>query len=226
GEVIGEVGLFLGCIARLTDTHALNASIHVLNSLGYTVHVPQNQTCCGALHARYGEDAEPLLTKNHEAFSGMDSIVSTSSACVAELSREFQGRVHDISLFLDIAKGWERVDIAPFEGKIAVHDPCSLRNVLKDEAAPYRLLERIPEAIVEPLSGNGQCCGSAGSYFLTEPEMANALLDDKMEMIGNSGAQLIATSNVGCAMSLRGRGASVLHPVVILARQMGYQCSI
>ncbi len=226
GEKNGEVGLFLGCIARLTDTHALNAAIHVLNSLGYTVHVPQDQTCCGALHVRYGEDAVPLMEKNRQAFSEIDTIVSTSSACTAELSREFQGRVQDISGFLENAEGWERVEISPFEGKIAVHDPCSLRNVLKKEAMPYRILEKIPGAIVEALPANGQCCGSAGSYFLTEPEMANALLDDKMEVIGKSEAKIIATSNVGCAMSLRGRGARVAHPVVIIARQMGYQCSI
>lgn len=221
GEVLGEVGLFLGCISRLTDTLALNSAIHVLNRLGYAVHVPQNQTCCGALHARFGEDSGALLEKNAEAFSGLDAIISTSSACTVELSAAFPGRVYDISRFLADAPGWDRVKIAPLETRIAVHEPCSLRNVLKEERHPYRLLERIPGAIVEALEGNGQCCGSAGSYFLTQPEMANALLDDKMARVNESGAAIIATSNIGCALSLRARGAAVLHPVVILARQMG-----
>ena len=222
GEALGEVGLFLGCVARLTDTLTLNAAIHVLNRLGYTVHVPQDQTCCGALHARFGENAEPLVTRNLEAFSGIDVVLGTSSACTVELSSFFQGRIFDISRFLCEAKGWERMEISPFEGKIAVHEPCSLRNVLKGQDYPYRLLERIPGASVVPLEGNGQCCGSAGSYFLTQPEMANSLLDDKMEMVCKSGARIIATSNVGCAMFMGARGAGVLHPVVILARQTGF----
>ena len=222
GEKLGEVGLFLGCVARLTDALTLNASIHVLNRLGYTVHVPRDQTCCGALHARFGEDSGRLASRNLGAFSGMESIVGTSSACTAELSSLFGKRIVDIGRFLDGARGWERLEIEPLRGKIAVHDPCSLRNVLKGQDHAYRLLERIPGATVLPLEGNGQCCGSAGSYFLTQPEMANALLDDKMEKVKESGAKFIATSNVGCAMSLAARGAEVLHPVVILAFQTGF----
>lgn len=227
GAVIGHVGLFLGCVARLTDALTLNATIHVLNKLGYTVQVPQGQTCCGALHARFGEDASALAENNRQAFSGLDVILGTSSACTAELCGDpgFSGRVIDISRFLDGSTGWERVEIAPLKKKIVVHDPCSLRNVLKDQDYPYRLLQRIPGAQVVPLGGNDQCCGSAGSYFLTQPEMANALLDDKMKELAEAGADMVATSNVGCAMSLRTRlqGTGVLHPVVILAHQMGFE---
>ncbi len=225
GRVRGEVGLFLGCVARLSDTLALNASIHVLNRLGYTVHVPKSQTCCGALHARFGEDASSLSERNVDAFQGVERIVCTSSACTSELLGAFPERVYDISRFLNEAKGWEEIEIAPLKARIAVHDPCSMRNVLKGQEHPYRLLERIPGAEIAPLGGNGQCCGSAGSYFLTQPKMANSLLDDKMEMVGESGADFIATSNVGCAMFMGGRlsGAAVLHPVVILAFQMGFE---
>ena len=225
GNVRGEVGLFLGCVARLSDTLALNASIHVLNRLGYTVHVPKSQTCCGALHARFGEDPSPLGKRNVDAFHGVERIVCTSSACTSELLGTFPERVYDISRFLNEAKGWEGIEITPLRARIAVHDPCSMRNVLKGQDHPYRLLGRIPGAEIVPLGGNGQCCGSAGSYFLTQPKMANSLLDDKMEMVGKSGADFIATSNVGCAMSLGARlsGTAVLHPVVILAFQMGFE---
>lgn len=223
GEEKGEVGLFLGCVARLADSLALNAAIHVLNRLGYTVLVPKKQTCCGALHARHGEEAGALTEANLRAFSGIDVILGTSSACTAELSSIFHGRIFDISRFLADAQGWEKVEIAPFEGKIAVHDPCSLRNVLKGEGHVYRLLERIPGAVVTPLGGNDQCCGSAGSYFLSQPEMAKALMDDKMKAMEASGADLVATSNVGCAMSLRAEFGNVMHPVVILAYRMGFE---
>ena len=223
GEKRGDVGLFLGCVARISDSVTLRASIYVLNRLGYTVHVPQGQTCCGALHGRLGEDEDALVERNKAAFSRVDKIVCTSSACTAELVEQFPGRVFDISRFLNEAQGWESVTISPLAEKIAVHDPCSLRNALREEAHPYRLLERIPGASIEPLPGNGQCCGSAGSYFLTQPAMANALMDDKMKDVGTSDARIVATSNVGCAMSLRRTGLQVQHPVTLLAYQMGFE---
>lgn len=223
GEKQGDVGLFLGCVARISDSVTLKASIYVLNRLGYTVHVPRGQTCCGALHARLGEDENPLVERNRDAFSKVEKIVCASSACTAELLQQFPGRVLDISLFLNEARGWEKLEIAPLDAKIAVHDPCSLRNSLRGEAQPYRLLERIPNAKIIPLPGNGQCCGSAGSYFLTQPEMANALMDDKMELMKGSDADVVATSNVGCAMSFSARGLKVLHPVALLAYQMGFE---
>ena len=222
GREHGTVGLLLGCVSRVADARTLNASIHVLNALGYTVKVPGNQGCCGALHARYGEDASALVSGNAEAFSGLDAVIGTSSACTAELARTLPAV--DISAFLCDARGWEGVEIRPLEARIAVHEPCSLRNVLKGREPPYALLRRIPGAEVFPLGGNDQCCGSAGSYFLSQPEMANALLDDKMDRMAESGASIVATSNVGCAMSLAPRtGAKVMHPVLILAQQMGFK---
>ena len=223
GEKRGDVGLFLGCVARVSDSVTLRAAIHVLNRLGYTVHVPQGQTCCGALHARFGEDSESLAGRNRGAFAKVDKIVCTSSACTSELLEQFPGKVFDVSRFLNEAEGWEKMEISPLDAKIAVHDPCSLRNALKGEAQPYMLLGRIPNAKIAPLPGNSQCCGSAGSYFLTQPVMANALMDDKMKLIEGVDADIVATSNVGCAMSFKARGVRALHPVVLLAYQMGFE---
>jgi glycolate oxidase iron-sulfur subunit len=93
------------------------------------------------------------------------------------------------------------------------------------------LLARIPEARIVPLGGNDQCCGAAGTYFLDQPEMAQALLRDKLAAVKASGARYLATSNVGCSMHITSglrktadetaSGIEVLHPVTLLARQMG-----
>jgi glycolate oxidase iron-sulfur subunit len=101
--------------------------------------------------------------------------------------------------------------------------------VLRGSAHVYSLLARIPGAVVAPLPGNDQCCGAAGTYFIDQPEMATALLHDKMSAIKASGARYLATSNVGCAMqmaaALREAGSEieVVHPVTLIARQMGIQ---
>jgi glycolate oxidase iron-sulfur subunit len=283
GQYRGDVGLFLGCVARITDVETINSAIVVLNRLGYTVHLPARQTCCGALHQHSGEleTAQKLAGQNIRAFEeliteltlqglNLQAIISTASGCGAHLAEYFslpasqplenhpatrQGtedtharewarssqaasfseKVMDISGFLAAAEGWHDIKLRPLPYKIAVHEPCSLRNVLRGGKPPYKLLEHIPEAQVIPLPGNNQCCGAAGTYFADQPKMAQILLNDKLAALTASGARYLATSNIGCAMHI-GSGLritdaeadsesypeiEVVHPVTLLARQIG-----
>lgn len=235
GKVRGEVGLFLGCVARVADVETLSASIFVLNRLGYTVHVPPRQGCCGAMHASLGEPEKVhvLEEQNLRAYTGvnMEAVISTATGCGTALKnypQDFAGRVRDISEFLAEAGGWEEAGIVPLAEKVAMHEPCLMRNVLHCQGKPYDLLRRIPGATVVPLAGNDQCCGAAGTYFLTQPDMAASLLADKIEAVKASGARILATSNIGCAMHLAaglkvaGIEIEVVHPITLLARQMGF----
>lgn len=236
GKVRGEVGLFLGCVARVADVETLSASIFVLNRLGYTVHVPPRQGCCGAMHASLGEpeQARALEEQNLRAFAGMNvaAVISTATGCGTALKnypQDFSGWVRDISEFLSEAEGWEEAGIAPLAEKVAVHEPCLMRNALHCQDRPYDLLRRIPGASIAPLAGNDQCCGAAGTYFLTQPDMAASLLADKIEAVKAGGERILATSNIGCAMHLSvglkaaGIEIEVVHPVTLLARQMGFR---
>lgn len=232
----GTVALFLGCVAQLTDAPTLSAAIFILNRLGYSVDVPHAQTCCGALHQHNGalDIALALANENQRAFSipGIQAILHAASGCAATLAEQdppLPAPLLDISTFLNQAQGWEQVKLAPLQHAIAVHEPCSSRNVLHDHSAAYQLLQRIPGARILPLAGNDQCCGAAGSYALAQPEMADLLLRDKIEAIKVSGARIIATTNPGCAMHLvaglrdEGMAIEVLHPASLIARQMGYE---
>jgi len=235
GKVRGEVGLFLGCVARVADVETLTATIFVLNRLGYTVRVPSGQGCCGAMHESLGEPEKvrAFEGQNLLAFAGVnvEAVISTATGCGAALKSyppDFADRVRDISEFLAEAGGWEEAGIAPLAEKVAVHEPCLMRNVLHCQDKPYDLLRRIPGATVVPLAGNDQCCGAAGTYFLTQPDMAASLLADKIEAVKAGGARILATSNIGCAMHLAvglkaaGIEIEVVHPVTLLARQMGF----
>ena len=233
----GKVSLFLGCIARITDVVTLNSSIYVLNRLGYTVYVPPNQTCCGAIHQHSGalEQAATLVQQNKLVFNelSVNTIITTASGCGVHLleSEIVDGhkKVVDISQFLVMSEGWESVEIAPLPKKILVHDPCSLRNILCGQAYPYELISRIPDVQVTPLLDNGQCCGAAGTYFIDQPEIASMLLNDKLYSLLNSNVEYLVTSNIGCAMHLahglheKGMNVETLHPVTLLARQMGLE---
>ncbi|HVS26399.1 MAG TPA: (Fe-S)-binding protein [Burkholderiales bacterium] len=245
GEVRGEVGLFLGCVARVADAATLNAAIFVLNRLGYMVHVPRSQTCCGALYQHSGdlEAAKQLARENLRAFAApnLGAVISTASGCGATLAeykrilgdeaRAFSARITDLSSFLSQDGQMHKIDILQLNAKIAVQDPCTLRNVMRSEKSPYALLKLIPQAEVVALTGNDQCCGAAGTYFLSQPEMAGTLRDDKIRALQQSGASWLATSNVGCAMHLAegvraaGLAVKIVHPVTLLARQMGFECN-
>lgn len=235
----GTVELFLGCVSQLADGDTLAAAILVLNRLGYEVRVPRGQGCCGAMHRHGGdpETAERLARRNVAACAGDEAapLLFTASGCGAELveygryGEGFGGlaaRARDVVSFLAHAEGWAGMRLAPLDGTIAVHEPCSARNVLGNVADVHRLLERIPGARVVPLPGNAQCCGSAGLYFLREPELARRLRASTGAAVAAARPDVIVSTNYGCARWLKsglraaGSRVKVVHPVLLIARQL------
>lgn len=242
----GRVGLFLGCIAKMVDTQTLTSSIRVLNQFGYGVHIPPDQSCCGALQQHDGrlETARHLAQTNLIAFQDLevDAILSTASGCGAQLAEysrmeftepgltqqtaAFSGKVQDINAFLAGMDWPDWVELAPLPARVAVHEPCTLRNVLRQGRAPHRLLQHIPEIELISIAGKGDCCGAAGSYFLTQPSMADRLLKHRLDALEEVRADLVVTANVGCALHLqaglrrRKLTLEVIHPVVLIDRQL------
>ncbi|HAJ71628.1 MAG TPA: hypothetical protein DCO68_06065 [Methylophilaceae bacterium] len=225
----GEVSLFLGCISNVFDTETLRASIYVLTQLGYGVHIPKQQACCGGLARQQGDQAgsQTLLDQNNKAFRTDLPLITIASGCGAGLKDYTDFRVQDISDFLRQCD-WQHITLQPLNQRIVVHDPCTLRNVQQSHLAVYDLLKKIPGADIASLKGNVQCCGGAGAYMLNQTSMAEALLSDKMTSLQEGNFNILATSNIGCAMHI-GSGIkkcsldiAVLHPVIILAKQMGF----
>lgn len=241
GPERGRVALFLGCVAQELDRETLGSAIRLLTHLGYAVHIPPAQGCCGALHLHLGDRvrADALARCNVEAFASLPAmpVLWTASGCGAALkeyareasghdAQSFASRTMDVSEFLSRIPWPQTPALRPFRARVAVHDPCSLRHVLKSTAPTYQLLRRLPEAEVVALGENEICCGSAGAYLLTQPVLAERLLHRKLRQVDAARPQLVATSNVGCALQLAGgmrrthRSVEVLHPVTLLARQL------
>lgn len=247
GVARARVALFTGCVARIVDLETLRSAIAVLNLLGYEVHVPPSQRCCGALHlhAGYPEQAHTLMRDNLCAFvtdrepgCGDSVIVHTASGCGATLSEYrrhmptepaahlFSGRLADISRFIAQSPWPEDLELEPLPKTVAVHEPCSLRNVLRDEKWPYTLLARIPGIRLVPLTDNHLCCGGAGAYPLTQPAIADSLLADKISHLRRLAPDFVVTANTGCAlhlaagMSRERLAVQVVHPVTLLRRQL------
>jgi glycolate oxidase iron-sulfur subunit len=227
----GDVSLFLGCATSAFDRQTLEASIFVLNQLGFDVHTPPQQTCCGSIARQMGDAAEAakLVKTNQAAFTADRPLLCVASGCGAGLIDSLPlHNIADISTFL-LDCDWRNTKIAALAQRIYVQDPCTLRNVLKSQLAVYSLLKKIPQADIQALAGNNQCCGGAGAYMLTQAEMALSLRSDKISAIKDNAVTLLATSNIGCslhiAQGLREQNLNValLHPIQIIAQQMGYK---
>jgi len=241
--VRGRVSLFSGCASRLFDAQTRDAAIFLLNRLGYVVDIPPEQGCCGALHLHEGDgqQAQALARRNLAAFGNGDQpILSTASGCSAQLreyttllgedeAAGFSGRVEDITAFLARVPWPEAYRFEPLEVRVAVHESCLQRNVLKQSASNYELLRRIPGLEVLPLAGNPVCCGAAGSHMLSQPQQADALLAPKLASARELQAEILLTSNIGCALHIQaglrrqGQAIEVLHPLTLLARQLRTQ---
>ncbi len=233
-EVRGNVGLFIGCMGALLDYETVGAAIKVLTAAGFNVSLPERQTCCGALDLHDGDNAtfEQLAATNCSAFAdeNLDAIVTIASGCGGQMQEykqtEFAEKVVDISQFLSQSGAKLKEQLLPLAASVCLHTPCSLKNVMREEHGPLKLLQQIPDIKIMPLPATQQCCGSAGSYMLDHPKMAQALLSDLLTTALAYQAGYLVSSNIGCALHIaaglkeRGVTLEVLHPIVLIARQL------
>lgn len=230
------VALFANCTSPLAEPAVLDAAVELLEALGCRVEVPRDQACCGALYQRAGlpQPARACAQRNLATFGGDGPVLGVASGCTAQLleygallesgeGTRFGQRVQDIGAFIAAHLRFAQLRFRPLPARVLLHTPCTLRHGVKAPDAARRLLGRIPELQVEML--DSACCGAAGSYFVTRPEMADALLEPKLERARAVAPKYLVSSNVGCAMhfaaGLRRARLSVeaVHPLALLARQ-------
>lgn len=238
-----KVSLFSGCIAEIVDTPTLQATVDVLSAYGFQVDIPKQQGCCGAISSHNGDidGADKCKYKNIDAFGEADTpIVYVATGCGAHLQEylpdeedanstsKFTSRVQEICAFLTKCKLPNNVRINPLPEKVALHIPCSQRNILKDLDSTKEILGMIPELDIIDIPSNDTCCGAAGTYMLNHPDIASELLQIKLDDISNIQPNIVASSNIGCALhmqaGLAGHGSTikVKHPIEILAQQIEY----
>lgn len=230
GAPRATVGLFIGCVAEVLDSETHDAATRLLAAAGYAVRVPGGQACCGALHQHSGDAAaaRELADANRRAFEGLDYVISTATGCGAQLEEHvFGGGSHeDACTFLAREGRLEHLEFRPLDASVAVHLPCTRRNVLGDAESPIKLLSMVPGLRLDAAPDSPRCCGAAGSYVLEHPAIADALGDGLASRIASDPPDYLATTNIGCALHLADRLARlgaptrVLHPLDLLARQL------
>ena len=230
----GSVAIFTGCVMRaaFADTNAATARVLARN--GYEVIVPESQTCCGALHAHAGErvEARVLARRNITSLEGLevDAFIVNAAGCGAALKEygwllkddpawsqratRFASRVKDASEFL--AGAGLSAAPGPLRVRVAYDDPCHLLHGQRIKDQPRAMLAAIPELSVLPLSEADWCCGSAGTYNVTQPELSAKLLERKVGHITSTGAQIVVTANPGCQMQIAAGLRAARAPITVV----------
>jgi len=248
GKRRARVALFAGCVGDVMFRHTNWATARVLQENGCDVVVPQTQACCGAIHFHAGasEPALQLADQNVAAFQaeGLDAILVNVAGCGSMLKdyghhwadagnsarqhqrEQFAAKVKDVSEFLD------ELGLVTPHGPINItatyHDACHLAHAQKVREQPRHLLQKIPGLKLVELPESELCCGAAGTYNLTEPEMAERLGRRKLENIRSTGARVVITSNAGCLLQIarqarmEGETLKIVHPMDLL--DLSYRC--
>ncbi len=235
GDQRGRAGFITGCVMSVLFGKTNAASVRLLNRAGYEVIVPGGQVCCGALYAHSGqlELARQSARRNIELFEkeNLDAIVINAAGCGSTLkqygqllagdprwaarAREFSRKIKDLTECVPPANCARRAGNSGV--KVTYHDACHLAHAQRITAAPRALVKAIAGKNFIELPEADVCCGSAGTYNLTEPQMAQRLQTRKVENILRSGAQTVVTSNPGCIMQIQaglrqaGSQAQVMH---------------
>jgi glycolate oxidase iron-sulfur subunit len=243
GAVRAQAALFEGCVARVMFAGVNAATVQVLAANGCEVESPSTQGCCGALrlHAGDREGAKALARANIDAFAATPGAIVSNAAGCGALLREYDELLHDDPVYAaparafaarvrDVSGMLEEIGfVAPLGElplRVTYHDACHLAHGMGVRQAPRALLRRIPGIELVELEEADVCCGSAGSYNLTQPEMAVRLGRRKAERIRATGATVVAAGNPGCTLQIRaalaeaGVATEVVHPVELIARAL------
>ena len=240
GSARARVGVLAGCVARVLFPGVNAATVRVLAAEGCDVVVPSGQGCCGALslHAGRLEEAKRFaraLIERMEA-EPLDAIVVNAAGCGSAMktygelfaddpvwnarAAAFAARVRDVSEY--VAALEPRAPRGEMHVRVAYHDACHLAHAQQIRSQPRALLGSIPGIELVEIPQGDQCCGSAGTYNLFEPEASREIGERKVDAILSVSPDVVASANPGCTMQIgaiaRARGTTLraAHPIEIL----------
>ena len=243
GERRYRVGMILGCVQRVFLPEVNNATVRVLTANGCEVVIPKLQGCCGALTHHQGQEAQTLdlakQTIDTFANLNLDAVLINASGCghtlkeyghilkdtpkYAEKAKEFSSKVKDVQEFLDIVGLTAK--LSPLRNEpleIAYQDACHMLHGQKISLEPRHLLRQIPNVQLKESVDAVLCCGSAGVYYILQPEVGHELGEMKVTNLTDTGAEVIASANVGCItqirkhLKLQNKNVLLMHPMELL----------
>ncbi len=219
----GRVGFISGCVMSVMFGKTNASSVQLLNWCGYDVVTPGSQGCCGALYAHGGnlKRARECARANIEVFEklDLDAIIINAAGCGSTLKEyghllhddpqwaergwQFSAKVKDLTEWLAKSEVRNQKSEVKLSNRVTYHDACHLAHPQRITKQPRELIRAVVGSNFVELPESDVCCGSAGSYNLTEPEMAERLQKRKIENILKTDAQIVVTTNPGCMLQIQ-----------------------
>jgi glycolate oxidase iron-sulfur subunit len=232
GERKLRVALLAGCAQRVLAPEINEATIRLLTRHGCEVVIAEGAGCCGALTHHLGQDGHGFARGNIDAWTRgepYDAIVINASGCGTTVKdygfmfREdpaYAARAASVAaLACDVTELLTRIGLrAPTIAtgqRVAYHSACSMQHGQSLTRPPRALLTAAGFEVAEIAEGH-LCCGSAGTYNLLQPVIADQLRARKLAHIEETGATIVATGNIGCITQLNLAERPVLHTVELL----------
>ncbi len=233
----GTVAVVAGCVQRVFFPGVNAATIRVLAAEGFDVIVPGDQGCCGALSLHSGRDVEAegfaeKLVRSFGDVASVDAVIINAAGCGSTLKQyaeilqadpravAFAAKVRDINEFLAGIESVARYRAMPM--RVAYHDACHLAHAQRIREQPRKLLRKIPGLELIEIPQGDQCCGSAGTYNIFEPEAAAEIGERKVTNVESVKPDVLASANPGCTLQItsllakRGTNLLAAHPIEIL----------
>ncbi|MBD9606991.1 glycolate oxidase subunit GlcF [Pseudomonas sp. PDM08] len=235
-----QVLMLEGCVQPGLSPNTNAATARVLDRLGISVIAALEAGCCGALDYHLDAQAVGLdrARRNIDAWwpyleSGAEAIVQTASGCGAfikdyghllERDPVYAAKARRVSeMALDLVQvladePLERV-CAATDRRIAFHCPCTLQHAQKLGGAVEAVLTRLGFNLTA-VPDSHLCCGSAGTYSITQPELARQLRDNRLNALESGHPEVIATANIGCQSHLNSAGRTPVRHWIELVDQV------
>ena len=181
-----------------------------------------------------------MARRNIDAFldADVDAVVVNAAGCGAAMKdygyllRDDEAYAEKAKRFSSYRQGCRAVSrrprpcrkLAPLDMSVTYQDPCHLAHGQRVRSQPRNLLKTIPGLKLHEMEGSDRCCGSAGIYNITHPEMSQHLLKEKMQSVAATKAEAVIAPNPGCMLQLRygsqqyGPNVKVYHLMDLLDR--------
>jgi L-lactate dehydrogenase complex protein LldE len=218
-----RVALFVTCLVDLFRPSVGFAAVKLLEQAGYTVTVPEAQTCCGQPAYNSGDraDTQAIARNTIQAFEGYDYIVAPSGSCggmlrchypelladdpaFAERAKALAARCYELTQFLVEVARLDTIDAA-FQARCTYHDSCSSLREMNVKAQPRSLLRQVKGVQISELAETEACCGFGGTFCVKFPDISNSMVERKTADIIATGADTLLAGDLGCLMNIAGK---------------------
>jgi L-lactate dehydrogenase complex protein LldE len=228
-----KVALFATCLVDLFQSNVGKATVELLERLGCEIDFPESQVCCGqpAYNSGYVKESLEAMKRMISAFSDAEYVVSPSGSCVymfkeypnlfkkdsewAYKAKALADKTYELTQFIVDVLGIEDVG-ARLKGKATYHTSCHMTRLLGVKDAPIRLLKNVKELEFIELPAKEKCCGFGGTFSVKMAQISQQMVDEKVENIEETKAEILIGADAGCLMNIGGRMERMGTPVKVM----------